>query len=403
MRYRTSALAFCALGLCLGVLEACGDDTGVTTTPDSGTPDATPDATADATVVSDGGSDARTEAAAEAGGDASDGGHDAGDAGDAGDSGDARADAGDAGTDATVVPSLPSFVTHFQRALNQQPEGLWEIGDAGTPLVGLAPLAQLVTVSSDGGFSTFGFISADAGALNTDTLGITTDTAGNVYVGVGAAASPDAGLVPAPGVYQFPVDGGAPTLFSSAPTMNFPNGLDFIGTTLFVADSGGTVFAISPSGVATIWSTDPLLQPNINACDAGPPLSLGANGIAHDANNVYVTNTNYGRVVEFPLTADGGAGTPSTIVDDCAYAGADGIALDTRDNTLIVAVNIQDKIVRLGIDGGTAVIASGSPLDSPASLFIDTTTGGRRLLFTNASFFSPADAGQPGLLQVAIP
>jgi sugar lactone lactonase YvrE len=389
------------------VLEACGDDTGVTSIPDSGTPDAMSDAT-----VSDAGGDAHAEAATpEAGADASDGGRDAaGDATDGGGAGDAAdahvndagADASDGGGDATVTPSLPTFLTHFQRALNQNPEGLWEIGDAGTPLVGLAPLAQLVTVSTDGGVATFGFI-GDAGALNTDTLGITTDPAGNVYVGVGATAPADAGIVPAPGVYRFPVDGGAPTLFSSAPSMNFPNGLDFIGTTLFVADSGGTVFAIDPSGTATIWSTDPLLQPNINACDAGPPLSLGANGIVHDSNNVYVTNTNYGRVVKFPMTADGGAGTPSTIVDDCTYAGADGIALDTRDNTLIVAVNIQDKIVRLGVDGGATVIASGSPLDAPASLFIDTTSGGRRLLFTNASFFSPADAGQPGLLQLAIP
>ena len=352
------------------------------------------------------GGDARVTV--EAGGDASDSGRDAADAGDASDAADASdardtgADAGDGGPDATTVPSLPSFITRFQRALNQNPEGLWEIGDAGTPLVGLAPLAQLVTVAGDGGFATFGFI-GDAGALNTDTLGITTDPAGNVYVGVGAAAALDAGIVPAPGVYRFPVDGGAPSLFSTALTMDFPNGLDFIGTTLFVADSGGTIFAIDPSGTASIWSIDTLLQPNINACDAGPPLSLGANGIVHDANNVYVTNTNYGRVVKIPITADGGAGTPTSIVDDCTYAGADGIVLDTRDGTLIVAVNIQNKIVRLGIDGGATVIASGSPLDAPASLFIDTTAGGRRLLFTNASFFSPADAGQPGLLQLAIP
>src|SRR5579863_3509931 len=103
MRYRTSALAFCVLGLSLGVLEACGDDTAVTPGSDSGTPDATSDAT-----VNEGG-DARPEATVEAGGDANDGGRDAADAGDAADANDAAdargADAGDAGPDATI-PSL---------------------------------------------------------------------------------------------------------------------------------------------------------------------------------------------------------------------------------------------------------------------------------------------------------
>ena len=64
MRYRTSALAFCVLGLSLGVLEACGDDTGVTPPNDSGTPDATPDATTGTDA-----SDAQPEATVEAGGD----------------------------------------------------------------------------------------------------------------------------------------------------------------------------------------------------------------------------------------------------------------------------------------------------------------------------------------------
>ena len=192
--------------------------------------------------------------------------------------------------------------------------------------------------------------------------------------------------------------------------MNFPNGLDFIGNTLLVADSGGTIYAIDPAGMATVWSADALLQPNLAACDAGPPIALGANGIVHDANNVYVTNTNYGRIVKIPIVNDGGtdggvgtAGVASEIIGNCTYAGADGLVLDTRDNTLIVAVNIQNKIVRVGLDGGATVIASGSPLDAPASVIIDSVDGGRRLLFTNASFFSAADAGLPGLLQLPIP
>lgn len=409
MRHRSSMLAAsCLLGLGVCGIQACGDDTTGTTTPDAGSDastvadattstdatgtDAT-DAQADRTTTADAAPDVRADAT--------------GDAADGGVTGDGAAEAAADAGDAAAPLAVPSFLVHFSRALNQNPEGLWEI-DAGTPLVGLAPLATLVTVGSDGGTATFASV-GDAGAIATDTLGITTDPAGNVYVGVGITA-PDAGSVPPPGVYRVAPGGGTATLFSSAVGMNFPNGLDFIGTTLLIADSGGTIFAVDPAGNATVWSNDALLQPNLAACDAGPPLALGANGIVDDGNNVYVTNTNYGRIVKIPIVSDGGtdggvgtAGVASAIIDDCTYAGADGLVLDTQSNTLVVAVNIQNKIVRVTMAGSATVIASGAPLDAPASVIIDSFDGGRRLLFTNASFFSPADAGLPGLLQLPIP
>jgi sugar lactone lactonase YvrE len=374
MRQRSSALATsCVLAFSLSMLDGCGsgDDNTVVLPVDASTDRAATDAT------TEGSTDGRSE-----GGEGGGGGSEAGEGGGV----------------------KPAFLAHFDLAQKQQPEGLWTLGDAGTPVVGFAPLATLVTVTADGGSRAFGAI-GDAGAANTFTLGITSDTTGNVYVGVGAAG---AGPVPSPGIYKFAPGGGAAALFSSATGMNFPNGLDFIGTTLFVADSTGTVYAIDASGHASVWSADSLLAPDMAACDGGIPLAIGANGIVHDANNVYVTNTNHGRIIKIPMAADGGAGVATAIVDDCTLAGADGLVLDTRDNSLLVAVNIQNKIVRvpLGGDGGavgqTTTVASGSPLDAPASVIIDSATGARRLLFTNSAFFS-GDAGQPGLLALPLP
>ncbi|HZU82973.1 MAG TPA: hypothetical protein VE987_08660, partial [Polyangiaceae bacterium] len=298
-----------------------------------------------------------------------------------------------------------AFLIHFDGTKGQLPEGLWKLGDAGTPIVGLAPLATLVTVSADGGAETFGAVGEAGTAVNTFTLGITTDVAGNVYAGIGSLML-DAGPAPAPGVYKFPPGGGAGTLFSSDPGMNFPNGLTFIGSSLFVADSYGAVYVIDAQGTASVWSSDALLAPDPTACSGSVPLPIGANGLVHDANNVYVSNTNHGRIVKIPMSADGGAGTASVLVEDCAaLAGADGVVLDTKDGSLIVAVNVQNKIVRVSTgDGGTSVVTSGPPLDSPASVLIDSVPdGGRRLLFTNAAFFSAADAGRPGLLALPIP
>jgi hypothetical protein len=295
-----------------------------------------------------------------------------------------------------------TFIAHFLLASGQQPEGLWELAsDAGAPkpVIGFAPLGSLVTVNAAGATQPFGSVGT---ASNTFTLGITTDSAQNVYVGVGAnGASP----APAPGIYKFSAGGGTPIVFSpgaaATPPMNFPNGLDFIDADLFVADSGGTIYKIGPSGAAMAWSTDPLLGGDATAC-GGFPFALGANGIVHDANNVYVANTNFGRLIKIPRQSDGGAGAASVIVENCDLKGADGLVFDTRDNSILMAVNIQNRIERITLTGSRTVIASGPPLDAPASLFIETTGSTRRLLVTNASFFS-GDAGTPGLLTLPLP
>jgi sugar lactone lactonase YvrE len=183
--------------------------------------------------------------------------------------------------------------------------------------------------------------------------------------------------------------------------MKFANGLDFIGTQLLVADSDGFVYAVDPAGTASVWSSDMLLAPDPTACDGGVPLAIGANGIGHDATNVYVTNTNHGRVVKIPMAADGGAGAAAAIVDSCDFVGADGLTMDPSNGTMLVAVNAKNELVRVTTAGATTVIASGAPLHSPASLVIDTSTGSRRLLFTNATFF--AGTGDPGLHTIPLP
>jgi sugar lactone lactonase YvrE len=193
--------------------------------------------------------------------------------------------------------------------------------------------------------------------------------------------------------------------------MNFANGLDFVGANLFVADSEGVIYTIDPAGTANVWSADPSLRPNSTASATAPacgfvPLAIGANGIAHDAKNVYVTNTDYGRLIAIPIAADGTAGTPSILKEDCAsLGGADGLVID-RDGSFVIAVNAQDKIVRVTPSGRVTVLAAGGPLATPASVLFDTNApaGGRRLLITNTTFFAAPDAGlSPGLLELPIP
>jgi sugar lactone lactonase YvrE len=319
----------------------------------------------------------------------------------------------DAGGDAPA-PTV-TVIARFDMSKGQLPEGLWEVspdalefaGTTGTPITAWAPAAAPVTIGADGGIASFGGLAPGA-PQSTYTLGVITDATGIVYYAVAAAAMPPND--PAPGIYRFPKGGGATaTVFSlgsnANPPMNFANGLDFIGSDLYVADSEGVIYKIDPGGVATVWSQDPLLAPSMSACGGRVPLPIGANGIVHDANNIYVTNTDYGRLLKIPVDANGSAGAPTVLKEDCAtLVGADGLLIDPKDGSFIVALNVLDEIVRVAPDGSSVtVLASGSPLANPASPLLDTAGGQRRLLVTSPAFFTSPDAGSPNLAQLPMP
>jgi sugar lactone lactonase YvrE len=315
----------------------------------------------------------------------------------------------DAGVpDAEAGAPTVNVLAQFDMSKGELPEGLWEIGpDAvgfigkgGTPITAWAPAAAPVTIAG-GKATAFGSLSSTPKASY--TLGVITDAAGAIYFAVAPADAPPND--PVPGIYKMPAGGGAATVFSAPPAMAFPNGLDFIGAELFVTDSGGAVYKIDPSGAASVWSQDPLLAPSTSACGGQVPLPIGANGIVHDASNVYVTNTDYGRIVKIPIQANGSAGTATVLKEDCtALVGADGLLVDPKDGSLIVALNVKDEIVRVAKDGSTiSVIASGKPLANPASLILEDVGGKRRLLVTNPAFFKKPGDGSPNLAEVILP
>jgi sugar lactone lactonase YvrE len=335
---------------------------------------------------------------------AADGPGDAGDAGDATDTG--------AGADANseAAAPVPTFLAHFSKANGELPEGLWEIPAASgsVAVVGFAPTGKLVTVANDGTVTSFGGLPGTVS--NIRLLGIVTDAAGSLYVAVaGASAGADAGDMPSPtpGIFKLAADGGDAVAFSQAatPPMSFPNGLDRIGTALFVTDSAnGVIYKVDAAGNVTVWKDDPLFKPDRTACGGAVGADIGANGIAHDQNNFYVTNTNQGIVARVSIQSDGDAGAASLVAQDCAtLAGADGVTYDAEAAALIVAVNAKNQIAKVTLGGAVSILASGTAFDTPASVFLEADGGSRRLLVTNAAFNSPADGGAPGLLAIPLP
>lgn len=130
----------------------------------------------------------------------------------------------------------------------------------------------------------------------------------------------------------------------------------------------GKVWKVTPQGNASVWLSDPVLEGNY----AAPYLLFrqqGVNGIAFDESkqNLYLGNLDYGRIIRVPIRHNGEAGAPSVWVSDPRIQGADGIAFDEAGN-LFVAVNGQNKLVRISRQGNIEVLFSGGLLDSPSSV-----------------------------------
>lgn len=111
-------------------------------------------------------------------------------------------------------------------------------------------------------------------------------------------------------------------------------------------------------------------------------------------------NTDKATLVRIPRDAAGKAGTPTIFAGpDCdMLGGADGLAR-APDGSFVVALNRQDKLVRVSAAGAFETIAKGAPLDFPASVAFH----GSDLYVTNFALFT-ASAGKlasPALVKLS--
>ena len=277
----------------------------------------------------------------------------------------------------------------FNPANQELPDGIAVIpghgNHPGTPIVGFNPKGQAVYVAPDGSYTNYATFSSFTSSDR--LLGLDSDRHGNVYLAV-ASFAPTIPGDPLPGIYKVAAGSDTPTRFSSpsTPPMTLPNGIELVGTDLYVADSNGFIFKVDSSGNTVLWSNHPSLVGNQTACSPVPlptPRPFGADGITHDKHNVYITNFDYGRIVRFPIKRDGTAGTPVTVVQSCAYQGAKGIAVD-KHGSLLFNSQLNNTLYRVAPDGTVTVLLSGKPpFDQPGNMRIDGHGKHKRLLVPN--------------------
>lgn len=286
-----------------------------------------------------------------------------------------------------------TFAHKFDASKGELPEGLAIRGNSA--YVGFAPTGSISRVDLRTGLSA-PYAQLPAPVPNKGFMtGLAIDSKGTLYAALVSFTSE----VQA-GIYRVPAGGGKATLFAKDANMPFPNGLAFDGDdTLYATDSGsGSVFRIGKSGAVDRWASGPALTGGTDFCGRGlgAGFDIGANGIVVDNDAVYVVNNDRATLVKIAKTK--GTPTPEVIVgSDCKnLGGADGLTRDAKGNFL-VAVNRQDKIVRIGKDLSVTEVAKG--LDFPASF----AWSGKTLYATNFAL-ARASSGQtaaPGLIKFA--
>ncbi|MEP7122957.1 MAG: SMP-30/gluconolactonase/LRE family protein [Byssovorax sp.] len=316
---------------------------------------------------------------------------------------------GDGGATATTGTStgvggaaaVPEVVVGFDPSKGQFVEGLDIQG--GIAYVGALPTGQIVTVDlakkTIADYGATPSFPQNGGAL----VGMTLGSDGALYAALNVSAPGG----PTTGIYRVAPGGGAAKLFASDPAMAFANDLRFNAAgELLVSDSiTGTIFKVAKDGAVSKWLSDPLLTPDPTVCGEKTNFHLGVNGIVQSGSAYYATNTDRAEILKIPVNADGSAGTPEVFVaTDCAkLSGADGIALDASTGDLIVAVNYKNTLLKIAKDKTITTLATGEPLQSPASLYVDEKAGS--LYVTCAAFAALATdptKAKPSLLKLQL-
>ncbi|WAS96326.1 SMP-30/gluconolactonase/LRE family protein [Nannocystis punicea] len=283
----------------------------------------------------------------------------------------------------------PSLVRAFDPAQGELPESIttdW----AGNLYMSMGPTVK--RLKPNGQLTTLATPPVPEGTF---MLGLKFGWDGYLYAGSGAFAPEPAAAF----VWRINPITGHTTEYAALDPLGFPNDLAFDDRgDLYVTDPFlGVIWKIDDDGDADVWLADPSLE--------GDPVtpflpfhSFGVDGIAFDRwkRNLYVGNLDYGTIVRIPIECHGEPGEPEVWVDDYdKLAGADGIAFDA-DGDLYVAVNGQDRLVRVDDDGDVHVLAQGGLLDAPSSVVFGQTLLTRKKLYVTSFAINRALGVVPG-------
>jgi len=265
--------------------------------------------------------------------------------------------------DATACPTLK--FPWPRTASCELPEGV-ATDREGNVYVGMYTSGEIWKFTPDGRHSILAVIPV-ANVPSGGLVGFALDEDDDLYV---CNATYEAGTH---GIWRVHHDGSA-ELFAALDPNGFPNGLAFDGEgNLFVSDSYlGDIFKITHDGVVSVWFQSSLLFPNPN---------YGANNIAFDRGDLFVTNTD-GQTI-YRIHQEGEAPPQASVYAQSPLLyGADGISFDVRHNAY-VASDYIDTLVRVRPSGVIDTLAThaANGEDFPADTAFGTAPKERKYLY----------------------
>jgi sugar lactone lactonase YvrE len=278
-------------------------------------------------------------------------------------------------------------VFDYDAATGEQPEGV-AVDKRGNVFVSFPGLGEIRKVERDGSESLYAELPTSAGF---GPLGLRADASGTLYIAVST-------FDPATrGVYTVSREGAVARLLGTGAIV-FPNDVTFDKRgNLYATDTIlGAVWRIpAAGGPAELWFQSPLLE---GTGDFGFGFLLGANGLAYRQGELFVANTEGGRIVRIPINPDGSPGTATVLSDAPAIFALDGISLDVH-GTIWAAVIGQSTIVKVSPTGEASVFATAADgLDWASSLAFGKNGD---LWAVNFAIGPPGGAG-PALLRFAV-
>ena len=307
---------------------------------------------------------------------------------------------------ADLTASMITTFASFDPFSDEFPESI-AVDHFGNIYVSMTDLQEIWKLDPEGSFEkVVASFPLDEGLFG--VVGIRFDARGNLYAGV---HSLDADVH---GFYKISPNGEKERIPGSGDIVGIndvaisPNG------TVYMTDSGGSVWRYTGSGQAEIWVQDETL---VGTGDYGFPFKIGANGIVvvpgrkmpfarssgeKSVGGLLVSNAEKGQLVYIPILTDGSAGEPFVVISDPTLFGLDGITLDPQGN-IYGAVNVGYSVVRISKDGTTITeIAKEGLLDFPTGLAFGTGTERHTLFVVNAAFFGPLENANPAVISISI-
>jgi hypothetical protein len=313
---------------------------------------------------------------------------------------------GDSPTTADAAPDPDTPPLAFTTIATLAGAGAGVAAFNGDLYVGIAAENQIVKITPSGSVTKLTDGPIDSRMY---ILGLAANPAGDIFFTV---AWRDRDPPRSQGVYKVPAAGGAlTTVVGDLQGLLAPRDLDIDGGKLYVTERySERVYQVNASGTLSVWAQSALLARDRTACGT-PRLYCdnvvcdaqggGAGGIAHDANNRYVTEPDHGRILRIPINADGSAGTPVVYAESCSELhGIVDIAVK-EPGVLIGVRSVPTDAIVVIEDNGQRIktLHEGPPLARPDSITYDTV--GNRWVVTNPAFNRPTPA--PSVLAFTLP